>query len=52
MTAVTCQTEGCTNEGVPIEVDLTWVDEDGETHEIETVVCGPCGRQITEIAPS
>lgn len=40
---VTCTTEGCFNEGVPIEVPD---DPNG------VVICGPCGNQITEEEPT
>jgi hypothetical protein len=53
VSTVTCHTDGCENDGVPIEMDLTveWVDEWGETHTstVTSVVCGPCGQPITDI---
>ena len=49
MSTVTCHTDGCENEGVPIEVDRSIDVGDGEVVESPTVVCGPCGQQITDI---
>ena len=40
----TCHTEGCGNAGTPIE--MVWADEYGPPG---TVVCGPCGQQITDL---
>lgn len=50
MTAVTCHTEGCLNAEIPIDLDLTWEDDEGETHNVDAVVCGVCGQPITDIA--
>ncbi|HEY7487131.1 MAG TPA: hypothetical protein VH912_21930 [Streptosporangiaceae bacterium] len=51
MSTVTCHTEGCDNNGVPLQLDLTVYDPDtgqpaGTT---STVICGPCGQPITDI---
>jgi hypothetical protein len=48
MTAVTCRTEGCLNYGQPVEVNMQYEDETG-THEVDQVICGPCGQPIEEI---
>jgi hypothetical protein len=51
---VTCHTEGCTNSGIPIEMQLSFdvVDEWGETSTVTvgSVQCGVCGQQITDIS--
>lgn len=49
MATVTCHTPDCLNADVPIEIDLTFVDDDGVEQTIATVVCGVCGQQITDI---
>lgn len=35
----TCHTEGCTNQGIPIEVPA----------DIDTLVCGVCSEPITDV---
>ena len=35
---LTCETEGCVNSGVPIELET----------ESNTVWCGPCGNEISD----
>jgi hypothetical protein len=35
---VTCQTQGCENNGIGIEV----------LDPMETVICGACGKEITD----
>lgn len=37
----TCTTDGCANRGLAISVI---------TDEEATIVCGPCGNQVTDIA--
>lgn len=49
MATVTCHTEDCPNAGIPIDATTTWVDEDGVTHPVDFVVCGPCGQPIDDI---
>jgi hypothetical protein len=50
MATVTCHTEGCGNEGIGLDLDLDYVDpESGETVAISTVVCGVCGKPITDL---
>lgn len=49
MSVVTCHTEGCGNSGEPIELELTWRDEDGVIHQTVRVICGVCGKPITDI---
>ena len=51
MTRCTCQTEGCGNAGIPLELDLTWVDDAGDTHTVDVVQCGACGEPITDLVP-
>jgi hypothetical protein len=48
VSTVTCHTEGCANGGIPIEIDLTWTDDEGQTHTMDCY-CGVCGQQITDI---
>jgi hypothetical protein len=50
MAVVTCHTPECENAGHGIELNLTWVDEDGETQTVDAVGCGVCGQPITDIA--
>jgi hypothetical protein len=51
VSTVTCRTDGCENNGIPIDLDLDIVDENGAvTGQVGTVVCGPCGQQITDIS--
>jgi hypothetical protein len=52
MSTVTCHTEGCENEDIPLEMQLTWTDPDtGDTYTVGSVSCGPCGQPITDIQP-
>lgn len=47
MAWLTCHTQGCGNEGVPIELDII----DPETGEpVSSVLCGPCGQPITDVS--
>jgi len=48
MTAVTCHTPGCANEGIPIDLNLTYTDDDGQTQTVDAVACGVCGNPITD----
>ena len=49
-TTVTCHTADCPNEGVGIPMELTGTDPDtGETWEVTSVQCGPCGHPITDL---
>jgi hypothetical protein len=50
MASVTCPTEGCMNQGVPIEVATTWTDDEGVQHPVDAVVCGVCGATLTPVA--
>lgn len=50
MTAVTCHTAGCSNAGIPIDLTLSWVDDDGNTQTVDAVACGVCGQEITDYA--
>jgi hypothetical protein len=49
MATVTCKTEGCGNEGIPLSVNLSFVDDDGETQYVDAVMCGVCGQPITDV---
>lgn len=51
MATVTCHTEGCGNAGAPIELDLTYTDDDGNLQTVDSVACGVCGQPITDIEP-
>ena len=50
MAIVTCHTETCSNADKPIELGLTWTDEEGLTQPIDSVSCGVCGQQITDVS--
>ncbi|WP_417556171.1 hypothetical protein [Microbacterium sp.] len=43
---VTCTTEGCTNQGIPIVIADTWTDLDGQQHPVTCVQCGACEQWI------
>jgi hypothetical protein len=49
MSTVTCRTAGCENNGIQIELDLTFRDDQGVVHQVDTVICGACGQPITDI---
>lgn len=50
MSTVTCHTDGCENNGIPLVMDLTYPDFDtGEPVRVDIVICGPCGQPITDI---
>lgn len=56
MNTCTCHTEGCPSAGAPVAMMLSWEQVDDETGEVkiewvDDVVCGACGREITDIAP-
>jgi hypothetical protein len=46
----TCHTDGCGNNGIPIDVgDLTYTDDEtGQTYPM-TAVCGVCGQPIDDL---
>lgn len=49
---VTCHTGGCSNAGIPLDLYLSWVNEDtGETEWVSAVTCGVCGQEIRDIRP-
>jgi hypothetical protein len=50
MAVLTCRTADCPNAGIPIEIDLTWTDENGDTQDVDGAACGVCGETITDIA--
>lgn len=43
---VSCPTDGCPNEGIPIPVSSTWADDDGVTQPISEFFCGVCGTRL------
>lgn len=43
---VTCETENCENQGIPIEIADTWTGTDGEQHQVTSVMCGACEQWI------
>jgi hypothetical protein len=46
----TCNTAGCENNGIPINVDTTdQTGPDGEVLTVGAVVCGPCGQPIADL---
>jgi hypothetical protein len=52
METCTCHTDGCENNGIPIEMLLTYEDDAGNTLRVDSVVCGACGQTITDIVES
>jgi hypothetical protein len=46
---VTCHTPDCENNGIAIDLTLTYTDETGETVNVDAVACGVCGQEITDI---
>lgn len=50
MSTVICHTENCGNAGIPIDLVLTWEDDDGVTHDVDSVQCGVCGQPITDVS--
>lgn len=51
MATVVCHTEECSNAGIPIQLGLTWIDEEGATQTVDAVACGVCGQTITDVTP-
>jgi hypothetical protein len=49
MSTVTCHTEGCGNNDIPIEMELATRDGDGIVRQTVRVVCGVCSKPITDI---
>lgn len=48
MLTITCETEGCQNAGVEIEVQASFIDPmTGEEVEATSFICGPCEQPIT-----
>lgn len=43
---VTCVTPGCLNEGIPIEIADTWIDQDDIERPVEIAWCSPCEQWI------
>jgi hypothetical protein len=56
MATVTCHTQGCGNAEIPIDVphprawDEASEDFTGPPVEPWTIVCGPCGQPIQDVA--
>jgi hypothetical protein len=50
MNTCTCHTEGCENDGVPVELALSF-EMDGMTMWVDVVYCGACGQEITDVVP-
>lgn len=49
---VTCETEGCGNEGIPLEIADTWTDTEGVQQPVAVVQCGVClGWIIPPVEP-
>jgi hypothetical protein len=48
MYTVTCRTDGCANNGIPLDMWLQWQDENGDT-QVSACYCGVCGQQISDI---
>jgi hypothetical protein len=44
---VTCPTAGCVNQGIAVPIMSSW-DEDGDTGQIDQVLCGVCGTDLTD----
>jgi hypothetical protein len=49
MTTVMCRTEGCENAGHAIEMTLDYTDDEGNPARVDSVQCGVCGNEITEV---
>ena len=39
---VACETQGCENEGIQIEIADTWTDTEGTQQPVTVVQCGVC----------
>lgn len=52
MATLTCHTEGCGNAEIPIELELSWTDDEGVAHTTDSAFCGACGNPITDIEES
>lgn len=49
---VTCHTPGCTNADEPLELYLSWEDDEtGDEQWVSAVMCGVCGNEITDVVP-
>lgn len=46
----TCHTAGCGNENAPIDVQTTYIDEDGQEQQAGSVICGVCGNPIDDLS--
>jgi len=47
----TCHTAGCGNEDISLDVQTTYIDENGEEQQVGSVMCGVCGNPITDLSP-
>ncbi len=43
---VQCDTAGCENQGIPIPVESTWTDDQGNSHPVDDYVCGVCETRL------
>jgi hypothetical protein len=43
---VRCETPGCSNAGIPIPVESTWTDGQGNTHPVDDYLCGVCETRL------
>jgi hypothetical protein len=51
MHTCTCHTPGCSNDGIPITMTLTYLDDFGDEQVVGSVACGVCAQPITDIDP-
>lgn len=49
MAVVTCHTEGCENSGIPLDIETTWIDENGVEQQVDGIACGVCGEPISDV---
>lgn len=50
--SATCHTDGCANADIPLDLYLSWEDDDtGQTEYVSAVMCGVCGQEITDVVP-
>jgi hypothetical protein len=43
---VTCPTPDCENQGIPIDIAVTYLNDDGEEVAVDAVQCGVCGTEL------
>jgi hypothetical protein len=44
---VVCPTAGCGNQGIPLEVQTGYTDDDGVDQAVDAFACGVCGTALT-----